>query len=87
MWLGHLSAHGTLLGVSDASIKDKLRRHTWILTTGAQEHISNPDMMITGVRLVGGHVSDMSSARGELQGQTALAIMAKYLTISLNASD
>jgi hypothetical protein len=44
-------------------------------------------MKIEGVGPVHGHVIDMSSAQGELQAQTALAIMSKVLLTQNNATD
>jgi hypothetical protein len=66
---------GSLMGVSDASITDGEGTHAWILTTGEKEHIDDPYMKIEGCGPVDGDKQAMSSARGELQGQTALAII------------
>jgi hypothetical protein len=68
-----------LLGVSDASIKNGCGTHAWILTTGEMEHMSDPCMKLEGSGPVDGDPYTMSSARGELQGQTALAIVTSTL--------
>ncbi len=68
------------MGVSDASVKDGNGRHAWIITTGSNTHFLNEQMMIKGMGPVAGHLAVMSSARVELHGQTALAIMTRYLT-------
>jgi hypothetical protein len=68
-----------LLGVNDASIKNGCGTHAWILTTGEMEHMSDPCMKLEGSGPVDGDPYTMSSARGELQGQTALAIVTSTL--------
>lgn len=68
-----------LIGVSDASLKDDNCSHAWILTTGCPQHIHDSFMRISGHGTVDGYGPELSSARGELQGQTALAIMAKTI--------
>jgi hypothetical protein len=68
-----------LVGVSDASLKDGTSGHTWILSTGNLNHINDPMMQITGSGPVDGYHADLSSARGEIQGQTALAIVTSTL--------
>jgi len=73
------SAKKSLIGVSDALVLHGHGRHAWILTTGERHHIGDPTMLIMGKGVVGGHQYNMSSARAELQGQTALAIMCSYL--------
>ncbi len=67
--------HKPLIGISDASLKDGQGAHSWILTTGDLDHLNDPLINIFGRGPVDGHPTDMSSAQGELQGQTALAIM------------
>ncbi len=44
-------------------------------------------MKLEGTGPVDGHAIDMSLARGELQGQTALAIMSKVLLTQNHATD
>jgi hypothetical protein len=51
-----------LVGVSDASLKDGNSGHTWILSTGDLNHISNPMMQIIGTSPVDGYHADLSSA-------------------------
>jgi hypothetical protein len=68
-----------LHGASDTSLKEDQCAHAWILTTGEQDHIEDPLMSISGMGPVDGYTSDLSSYRGELQGQTALVIMSNVL--------
>jgi hypothetical protein len=68
-----------LLGVSDTSVINGNGRHSWILTTVDKQYINDPEMMICGSGVVGGHSLDLSSSRAELQGQTALAIIINHL--------
>jgi hypothetical protein len=68
-----------LLGASDASLKEGQSAHAWILSTGETDHIADPLLQISGKGPVDGYSMDMSSARGEIQGQTALAIMSSLL--------
>jgi hypothetical protein len=78
--LQHIFTHNKpLLGVSDASLKDGQGAHAWILSTGELDHVDDPLMHISGKGPVDGYQADMSSARGEIQGQVALAIMTKLL--------
>jgi hypothetical protein len=65
--------------MSDASLKDSNCTHAWILSTGNADHISDPQMNIQGKGAVDGAPHALSSARGELQRQTAMAIMFKLL--------
>jgi hypothetical protein len=76
-----------LVGVSDASVANGNGTHSWILSTGESTHLDDKFMKLEGVGPVDGHAIDMSSARGELQGQTALAIMSKVLLTQNNATD
>jgi hypothetical protein len=55
-------------GMSDASLKEDQCAHAWILTTGNPDHINDPAMHIKGAGAVDGNATDLSSARGELQG-------------------
>jgi hypothetical protein len=68
-----------LIGASDASLKEGQSGHAWILSTGEIVHLTNPLMQISGHSPVDGYHTDMSSATGEIQGQTALAIMTSAL--------
>jgi hypothetical protein len=77
----------SLIGVSDASIIEGNGTHAWILTTSDTAHLEDPYMKIEGSGPVDGDTSTMSSSRGELQGQTALAIITKKLINEHNAHD
>lgn len=77
----------SLLGVSDSSIVDGTGTHAWILTTGEKEHISDSCMKIEGSGPVNGDKETMSSARGEMQGQTALAIISEAFLTEHDAKD
>jgi hypothetical protein len=77
----------SLIGVSDASVIEGQGTHAWILTTGEMEHLSDPYMKLEGQGPVDGDTLAMSSARGELQGQTALAIMTGALLMEHDATD
>ncbi len=68
-----------LSGVGDASLKDSQCGHAWILSTDEREHLGDPSMPITGYGAVDGHITDLSSSRGELQSQTAMTVIAKTL--------
>jgi hypothetical protein len=74
-----LNNNKPLLGASDASLKDGNSSHAWILTTGELDHLSDPSMQLSGGGPVDGFKADQSSARGEIHGQTALALMAQTL--------
>jgi hypothetical protein len=71
-----------LLGASDASLKDEQCSHEWILSTGEVHHMEDPYMPLRGYGSVDGIPSDLSSVRGELHGQTALAVMSQTLLTS-----
>lgn len=73
--------NASLIGVSDASVIEGNGTHAWILTTGEKNHISDPYMKLEGYGTVDGDTIAMSSAHGELQGQTALTIITEaFLT-------
>jgi hypothetical protein len=76
-----------LIGMSDASLKDNQCSHAWILSTGEPDHITYNNMSIQGVGAVDGDLTTMSSTRGELHGQTAMAIISNTLLHSHNASN
>ncbi len=85
--IDYLTNHNLQLqGMSDASLKEDQCSHAWILTTGAPEHITDPKLHIKGSGAVDGHASDLSSARGELQGQTATAVISKLLLDAHNTN-
>ena len=71
-----LTSNKPLYGAADASLKDGNTSHAWVLSTGNIEDISNPLLHISGSGPVDGHPHDMSSSRGELQGQAALVTIA-----------
>lgn len=73
------SNNKTLLGASNASLKDGNSSHAWILTTSELDHINDSNMRIYGSGTADGFRHDLSSARGEILGQTALVIMKQNL--------
>jgi hypothetical protein len=82
----HLQTHQTpLIGMSDASLKDGQCSHAWVLSTGNPDHISNENMSIQGAGAVDGAPEFMSYARGELHGQTAMAIISTILLEAHNS--
>ncbi len=60
---------------SDASVKDGNCSHVWVITMTNIDHLNDPLMKITGGGAVDGNTSELTSFHGELQGQTALAII------------
>lgn len=66
-----------LFGASDASLKDNLATHAWILSSGAVTDIEDPMMNISGAGPVHSLPYFLSSSRGELQGLAALSIIAR----------
>jgi hypothetical protein len=74
-----------LVGCGDSSLKEAQCSHAWVLSTGEIRHMNDPDMSITGLGPVDGHEIDLSSSRGELQSQTAMAIMTNTLLQSHDA--
>jgi hypothetical protein len=64
-----------IYGASDASFKDNQASHAWIISTGQVEDVENPLLSIYGSGPVDGHFPDLSSTRGELQGQMAITII------------
>jgi hypothetical protein len=78
--LEHSESNNTpLLCVSDVSIINGMGRHAWIFTPANKEHITKPSLTIKGRGTVKGDAHEMLSARGGLQGQLELVIMAGYL--------
>ena len=69
----------SLFGASDASLKLNHATHAWILSSGDIQNIIDPLLNISGTGPVHGHLQYLSSSRGELQGVTALLIMASLL--------
>jgi hypothetical protein len=77
----------SLIGVSDASVIETNGTHAWILTTGEKDYINDPYMKLEGSGPIDGDKQAISSARGELQGQTALAIITEALLMEHEATD
>jgi hypothetical protein len=73
-------AKNNLYGASDASLKDGKASHAWIISLGEIDDIEHPLHHITGSGPVHGIPYSLSSARGELQGITAVAIIANLLS-------
>jgi hypothetical protein len=71
---------GALLGASDASFKDGRATHAWIISSGKVDDIMNPILNISGAGAVHGMPKYLSSARGELQGITAISIILNLLS-------
>lgn len=74
-----LTNNKPLLGAGDISLKNDNISHAWILATGEVGLINDPLMNLSGGGPVDDYQADMSSARGETHGQTALAIMSHNL--------
>ncbi len=76
--LKHLHSNNLpLMGMSDASLKEGQCGHSWILSTGDPDHIDDQNMSMRGAGAIDGAPHHMSFSRGELHGQTAMAIMSK----------
>jgi hypothetical protein len=85
--MDHINNHnGPLIEASDASLKEGQCAHSWILSTGTIDHINDSTMCIKAGGAVDGAAHAMSSARGELQGQTTLAIISNIFLQSQNAT-
>jgi len=69
-----------LYGASDASLKDGKAFHAWIISSGEIDDIEDPLHYISGSGPIHGIPHFLSSARGELQGITAVAIIANLLS-------
>lgn len=74
-----MTNNSPIFGASDASLKNNNCSHAWVVTSNNPEHLHDPDMIIHGAGPVDGHYKYLSSARGELQGQTAAAIAIQQL--------
>jgi hypothetical protein len=70
--------------MGDASLKDGQCSHAWILSMGEPDDINNINMSIHGHGAVDGDISTMSSTRGELHSQTAMAIMSNLFLSAHN---
>ena len=72
--LAQAAMDGSLLGVSDGSVKDNKATHAWTLTTDSCDPLA-----MKGCGPVDGNASTLSSFRSEVQGQVALLIMITLL--------
>jgi hypothetical protein len=75
-----------LIGMSDASLKDGQCSHACVLSSSDLDHLTNRNMSIHGAGAVDGDITTMSSTKGELHGQTAVAIMSKKFLNAHNVS-
>ncbi len=66
-----------IFGCSDAAKKGDKGTHTWIHSSGQINDIDDQDLNLSGSGPVDGHSPFSSSGCCELQGITALVIMAK----------
>jgi hypothetical protein len=73
--LSTISTTKTIYGFSDGSFKDYYATHVWIISSGHITNILDPTLFIHGSSPMDGHTHDISSSRGELQGQIAITIM------------
>jgi hypothetical protein len=71
---------GKIFGASDASLKSGRATHAWIISPGKKDDINNPLLHISGPGMVHGNPNYLSSARGELQGITAMSIICNMLS-------
>lgn len=69
---------------SDGSLTPTNAKHSWVITTSDPTHLTDPLMKITGSGTVDGYMTDISSARAELHGQTALVTMLNHLRQKLS---
>ena len=69
-----IAMDGSLLGVSNGSVKGIKATHAWTLTTDSCDHLA-----MKGCGPVDGNTSTLSSFRSEVQGQVALLIMMTLL--------
>jgi hypothetical protein len=65
--------------MSDASLKHGRVTHAWIISSRGVDDITNPMLHISGSGPVHGLPQYLSSSRGELQGITAILLIAKLL--------
>jgi hypothetical protein len=70
-----MTLNSSLFGASDASFKNGRASHAWILSSGNIDDIVDPDCHISGSGPVHSTPQYLSSARGELQGITAISII------------
>jgi hypothetical protein len=72
-----ISSNNNVFGASGASLKHDHASHAWIISSGDPSNIENPNIHKSGSGPVHGYYPNLSSARGELQGITALTIIFK----------
>jgi hypothetical protein len=72
---------------SDASLKDGQCSHAWIITTPNPDDIDEPHMSKQGWGMVDGYPRYLSSACGEIQGQTAATTLLNGITRTHNATN
>ncbi len=74
------NSNGNWFGASDASLKSGRATHAWIISSGKVDDINNPLLHISGNGPVHGIYNSLSSARGELQGITAVSTISYMLS-------
>jgi hypothetical protein len=79
MLISAIQSKKSLYGASDASLKNGRATHAWIISSGNINDIEHPLMHISGSGSVHGATHYLSLSRGELQGITALTIIAKVI--------
>jgi hypothetical protein len=75
-----------LFGSSNASVRHLSFTHAWTITSGDISDLQNPLLCISGHGPTDGCPNSISSTRGELQGQTAMAIISD-LFLTHNSSN
>jgi hypothetical protein len=73
--------NNTIYGASDASLKHNNAARAWVISSGHPDDIESQYLSIQGSGLVGGYCIDLSSTRGEIQGQTVIMIIGVNLHI------
>jgi hypothetical protein len=79
------SSNKSILACNDASLKDNRAVHTWIISSGDINDITDPYMQISGSGPIDGSPQYLSLARAELTGLTALAITIKLFRECYNS--
>jgi len=74
------NSSGRMFGVSDALLKHGRATHAWIISSGKVDDINNPLLHISRTGMVHGIPNYLSSARGELQGITAMSIISNMFS-------
>jgi hypothetical protein len=73
------NTNSPIFGAGDGSLKNNNCSHAWVVTSNNPDHLHDPDMIMHGAGPVDGHYKYLSSAHGELQGQTAAVIAIQQL--------